>query len=299
MEKIQLPNESSLSRLVFGVWRMADWDMSLTERHELVEELLSMGVSSFDHADIYGDYTCEALFGELLREAPHLRSQMELVSKCGIKLISKNRPDHNIKSYDTSYAHITLSVENSLRQLHTDHLDLLLIHRPNPLIHPEEVARAFDDLKKHGKVKNFGVSNFTPSQFDALAAHCDMPLSTNQVEISALCLDQFKNGIIDHAQQHSYPLMAWSPLAGGAVFANEIDQARRVNAVLRAWQEASGYAIDQLLFAWLLMHPARILPILGTGKIERVQKAVEALDIKLTMEQWFELWEASEGREVP
>lgn len=299
MERINLNDSLGLSRLVFGVWRLADWNMSADQTKELIEQNLELGITSFDHADIYGDYTCEELFGRVLSQSPELRSKMEIITKCGIKLISQNRPNHKIKYYDTSTAHIIASAEQSLKNLSTDHIDLLLIHRPDPLTDPEEVAEAFRRLKAEGKVLHFGVSNFSPIQFDMLNSYLDEPLVTNQVEISGLCLDQFKNGTIEHCQLHNIAPMAWSPLGGGSVFSGQNEQVVRVREVLQQWSEEKGKSMDQLLFAWLLGHPARIIPILGTGKIERVEKAIDALQINLTRQEWFELWQASEGEEVP
>ncbi len=299
MERINLSGSLELSRLVFGVWRLGDWGMSTDQIQQLIEQNIDLGISSFDHADIYGDYTCEELFGRVLAQSPDLRHKMEIITKCGIKLISNNRPKHKIKYYDTSRDHIIGSAEQSLNNLHTDHIDLLLLHRPDPLTDPEEVAEAFRILKAEGKVLNFGVSNFSPLQFDMLNSYLDEPLITNQVEISALCLDQFKNGTIEHCQLHSLYPMAWSPLGGGSVFTGQDEQAIRVREVLERWSNEKGKGIDQLLFAWLLRHPSKIIPILGTGKINRVQKAVEALDIDISRQEWFELWQASEGVEVP
>jgi predicted oxidoreductase len=299
MERINLNGSLDLSRLVFGVWRLADWQLSISATQELVQKNLDLGITSFDHADIYGDYTCEELFGKALAQSPELRDKMEIITKCGIKLISKNRPAHQIKYYDTSSAHILASTEQSLKNLRTDHIDLLLIHRPDPLTDPEEIAEAFRKLKNDGKVLHFGVSNFTPMQFDMLNSYLDEPLITNQVEISALCLDQFKNGTIEHCQLHNLHPMAWSPLGGGSVFTGQDEQAIRVREVLRRWSKEKEKSIDQLLFAWLMRHPVGIIPILGTGKIARVEKAVEALQIDLTRQEWFEIWQASEGAEVP
>lgn len=299
MERINLGGSLELSRLVFGVWRLGDWQLSTDEIQGLIEQNIDLGMSSFDHADIYGDYTCEELFGRALAQSPELRDKMKIITKCGIKLISKNRPDHKIKYYDTSRDHIIASAEQSLKNLHTDHIDLLLLHRPDPLTDPEEVADAFRKLKSEGKVLHFGVSNFSSMQFDMLNSYLDEPLITNQVEISALCLDQFKNGTIEHSQLHNVYPMAWSPLGGGSVFTGQDVQAIRVREVLTRWSEEKGKGMDQLLFAWLIRHPAKIIPILGTGKIERVEKAIESLQIEMSRQEWFELWQASEGEEVP
>lgn len=299
MQRINLSGSLELSRLVFGVWRLGDWQLSTDEIQRLIEQNLDLGISSYDHADIYGDYTCEELFGRVLAQSQELRGKMEIITKCGIKLISKNRPDHKIKYYDTSRDHIIASAEQSLKNLHTDYIDLLLLHRPDPLTDPEEVADAFRKLKSEGKVLHFGVSNFSPMQFDMLNSYLDEPLITNQVEISALCLDQFKNGAIEHCQLHNIHPMAWSPLGGGSVFTGQNEQAIRVREVLTRWSEEKGKGMDQLLFAWLLRHPANIIPILGTGKIGRVEKAIEALEIDISRQEWFELWQVSAGEEVP
>lgn len=173
-----------LSPIVAGAWRMADWQWSAQERLRWIEQCLELGVSSFDHADIYGGYQVEALFGEALALAPGLRDRIQLVGKCGIKLISDARPAHRIKHYDTSAAHIVASAEASLRALRAERLDLLLIHRPDALMDADEVAGAFEALRSAGKVAHFGVSNFTPAQFELLASRTT--LVTNQIELHPL-----------------------------------------------------------------------------------------------------------------
>lgn len=248
----------------------------------------------------YGDYTCEQLFGEALAEAGIDRAKIQFVTKCGIKLISRNRPNHRTKSYDTSAAHIIASVENSLKSLRTDYIDLLLIHRPDPLMDPAEINEAFLALKAAGKVRHFGVSNFRPSQFELLAARLDVPLVTNQVEYSVMCLDAHTDGTLDQYQRLDIRPMAWSPLGGGRLFHEDSEQADRLRKTLgRIGHQIGGASIDQVALAWVLMHPAQFLPVLGTGNTSRIKKAFEALDINLSREQWFEIWIASAGRDVP
>jgi len=288
-----------LSRLIAGVWRMAEWQQSPDETLTFIEQCLELGITTFDHADLYGDYTCEAIFGRALKADPALRSRIQLVSKCGIKLVSKNRPNHHIKHYDTSYDHILASVDNSLKSLQTDYLDLLLIHRPDPLMDADQVALAFTQLQKAGKVLHFGVSNFQPSQVDLLASRLKRPLVTNQVEISVMYLDPFLDGTLDQCQQLRMAPMAWSPLGGGELFTGESPKALRLRAALGTIAELNQASIDQVALAWLLTHPAQILPILGTGNLERLRSAAVAEHLKLTREQWFAIWTASTGTDVP
>ncbi|MFE7061563.1 aldo/keto reductase family oxidoreductase [Sutcliffiella sp. NPDC057660] len=299
MEKIHLSKEVSISRIVHGMWRLQEWNYSNEQTLSFMEQCLETGVTTFDHADIYGNYMVEEKFGEALALKPSLRDEMELVTKCGIKLISSNRPEHKIKYYDTSKEHITLSVERSLKNLQTDYLDLLLIHRPDPFMNPEEVAEAFTALKESGKVKSFGVSNFKPGAYQLLNSYLDFKLVTNQIEISATHLEHFEAGTIELCQQERVSPMAWSPLGGGSIFTSQEDGVVRVRNVLEQIKEEIGAAsIDQVLYAWLLAHPAKIIPIVGSGKIERVRAAVEATGLSLSRQQWFAIYEAYRGREV-
>jgi predicted oxidoreductase len=287
----------ALSPIVAGAWRMADWGWSAQERLRWIEQCVELGVTSFDHADIYGGYRVEALFGEALALAPALRERIQLVGKCGIKLVDPARPAHRIKHYDTSAAHIVASAEASLRALQTDHLDLLLIHRPDALQDADEVARAFEALRTAGKVRHFGVSNFTPSQLELL--HARTPLVTNQVELSPLHLDPLHDGTLDQCQRLGLRPMIWSPLARGRVFTGDDERARRVRDELSRLASELGVAVTTLVFAWLLRHPSRPLPIAGSQRIEAAREAVAALDLRLTPEQWYRVWTASAGHEVP
>lgn len=288
------------SRIVHGLWRLADWNKSETEIRELIAGCLELGITTFDHADIYGDYTCESLFGRALAAGGIDRSQIQLVTKCGIKLVSRNRPGHGIKCYDTSAAHIVASVENSLKSLRVDFIDLLLIHRPDPLMDPHQVNEAFVALRDSGKVRHFGVSNFLPSQFEMLASKLDVPLVTNQIEYSVMHLDPHSDGSLDLCQRLDIRPMAWSPMGGGRLFHEDSDRARRLRDVLaRIGRQFGGASMDQVALAWLLAHPARFVPVLGTGRLSRINKAVEALGLPLSRDRWFEIWCASTGHDVP
>lgn len=291
----------TFSRLVWGVMKWGAWGSQLDAQSmlRLIEEGVELGITSYDHADIYGDYTTEAEFGAALRLQPGLRDKIQLISKCGIRMVSKNRPEHWVKSYETSTEHITTSVERSLRNLHTDYLDLLLIHRPSPLLNPDEVADTFRELKLQGKVRYFGVSNFTPAQYSLLQSR--FPLVTNQVEASLLHLEPFFDGTLDQATELRAKPMAWSPLGSGKVFTMPEDpQVQRITAVAQQIAHTRGqdWALDQILLAWLMQHPAGILPVLGTAKTERMKAAIAAGELNLTSQEWFALLQAARGHEV-
>jgi predicted oxidoreductase len=294
------PQGPTFSRLALGLWRLVDWGLTRQQLLARIQAVLDLGITTFDHADIYGDYQCEALFGAALAQAPGLRAQMQLVTKCGIKLLSSRRPAHTLKHYDTTRAHIVASVERSLTNLHTDTIDLLLIHRPDPLMDADEVAEAFTALREAGKVQHFGVSNFTPAQYALLASRLDFPLVTNQVEFSLMHLDPLHDGTFDLCQRRRIAPMAWSPLAGGRLFREESAQAARVRRAMGTVGDAlSGATLDQVALAWILTHPAGVIPVLGSGKLERLQSAAAAAHLQLSREAWFALWSASTGHEVP
>ncbi|MGD8515391.1 MAG: aldo/keto reductase [Anaerolineae bacterium] len=294
------PQGPQVSRLALGLWRLADWDLTKAQILDLLRASLDLGITTFDHADIYGDYRCEKIFGRALALESALREKMQIVTKCGIKLLSPNGPAQTIKHYDTGYAHITASVEHSLRVLGTDRIDLLLIHRPDPLMDPDQIAEAFGALRQAGKVLHFGVSNFNRSQFALLASRLDFPLVTNQIELSVLHMDALHDGTVDQCLQMGIAPMAWSPLGGGAIFRSDLRQAKRVREALQTvGEEVGGASLDQVALAWILGHPARIVPIVGTGKLERIRSAAGATALELSREQWFSIWSASAGGPVP
>lgn len=292
-------NGPELSALSAGMWRLHEWEMSVAERIGYIEYCLQAGVTTFDHADIYGDYGNEALFGEALKEMPGLRSKMEIVTKCGICLPVKNRPENKLQYYNTSAGHIRKSVENSLRNLGTDYLDLVLIHRPDPLMDAGEMADIFMKLYEEGKVNHVGVSNFTTHQFDLFQKKLDLTLVTNQVECSLLHTKPVYDGTFDQAQKMDVSPMIWSPLAGGRLFSDSDEQSRRVRTVCSVLGEKYDASIDQIALAWLLRLPCNPLPVIGTGKTERVKSALKALNINFDRQDWYKLLEASNGQPVP
>ena len=288
---------TSSSRLILGLWRIGQWGMNPEQVADLVSACLDLGIDAFDTADIYGDYQCELMFGSALRTNPALKSRIKLISKCGIALVSSARPAHRVKHYNTGREHIVASVENSLASLGVEKLDLLLIHRPDPLMDADEIAEAFDLLRRAGKVDEFGVSNFLPHQFDLLQSRLDQPLRTNQVEISLLRLNSLFDGTLDQCQRLKVTPQAWSPLAGGSISLPIEDTSLR-RALTRLGHEL-GVTREQLAIAWLLRHPAHIHPILGSGKIQRIRALVDAERIVIDRQTWFELLEAAQGDEVP
>lgn len=286
----------SLSRIVAGMWRMTEWDMPVQGRISFIEECLALGVTSFDHADIYGNYGVEALFGEALRAQPSLRARMEIVSKCGIKLVSPARPDHTIQHYDTSREHILASVDNSLRQLNTDYLDLLLIHRPDPLMDFDEVADAFTRLQAAGKVRHVGVSNFTRHQFESLNRR--VALATNQVEFSPLCTAPMFDETFDGLQDLGIAPMVWSPLGGGRLFTADDAQAVRLRATIQEVADRLGQSFVSVVFAWIMALPSRPMPLTGSGQIASIAAAVAATHFTLDRSDWFAILRAARGHEV-
>ncbi|BAK74953.1 aldo/keto reductase [Pseudogulbenkiania sp. NH8B] len=283
-----------LSALAVGAWRLDAWDFDDAALAAWIEHAIAQGLTTFDHADLYGGFTCEALFGRWLKANPARRSEIQLVSKCGIKPQDPAR-GWTVKHYDTGRAHILASVEQSLQNLGTDYLDLLLLHRPDPLLDPDEVADAFATLKAAGKVRHFGVSNFSPSQFALLASRT--PLVTNQVEASLLHLAPLFDGSFDQCLERRVRPMIWSPLAGGRLFdasANPVLQ-----RTLATLAEQLGVTPATLALAWLLRHPARPLPIVGSRRLSSLDDAARAAALPLERQHWFALLEAAQGRVVP
>lgn len=285
-----------MSRIVAGMWRMAEWGMTVEQRVTLIEQCLELGVTTFDHADIYGSYSVEGLFGQALRARPSLRDRMQLVSKCGIKLVAPQRPEHTFKSYDTSASHIIWSAEESLRQLHTDRLDLLLIHRPDPLMDFDEVAQAFTSLRQAGKVLHFGVSNFTRHQFECLNRR--IPLATNQVEFSPLHVDPMYDETFDGLQDLKVPPMIWSPLAGGRLFSSSDANAEEVRLVVKQIADELGQPFASVVFAWIMALPCRPVPITGSGRMEAIELAVRATGFTLPRADWFRILRAARQADV-
>jgi predicted oxidoreductase len=285
-----------LSPIVAGLWRIVDWNLDPQQRLSWIEQALELGITSFDHADIYGAYRAEAQFGEALKLAPGLRQRMQLITKCGIRLRSAERP-YRINYYDTSASYIRAQVEQSLRNLHTEQLDLVLIHRPDYLMDAAVLADIFATLTREGKVAHWGVSNHTTSQFALLHQH--HPLQTNQIELSPLELGALDDGTLDQAQQYGLRPMIWSPLAGGRLFSDTGEQANRVRTEMSAIAAKHRVSLITLVFAWILRHPSRPYPITGTRRIDGLRDAVAALQLNLDAEDWYAIWVASKGHGVP
>lgn len=290
------PQGPEFSRFVMGYWRLMDWNMSPLQLASFIEEHLDLGITTVDHADIYGGYQCEAAFGEALKLVPALRDRMEIVTKCGIATTAK--PEHALGHYITDSAHIIKSAEQSLVNLATDRIDLLLIHRPDPLMDADEVAEAFLNLHQSGKVRHFGVSNFTPAQFALLQSRLPFTLATNQVEISPVHQPLLLDGTLDQLQQLRIRPMAWSCLGGGRLFNDEEFQPLR-NELETIACELNAESIEQVVYAWILRLPSKPLPIIGSGKIERVRSALAAEELQMTRQQWFRIRKAALGYDVP
>jgi len=290
------PQGPEFSRFVMGYWRLMDWNMSSLQLASFIDEHLELGVTTVDHADIYGGYQCEAAFGEALRQAPALRQRMEIVTKCGIATTA--RPEHTLGHYITDSRHIINSAEQSLTHLATDYIDLLLIHRPDPLMEADEVAEAFLNLHQSGKVRHFGVSNFTPAQFALLQSRLPFTLATNQVEISPVHQPLLLDGTLDQLQQLRIRPMAWSCLGGGQLFNDEQFQPLR-NELETIALELNARTIEQVVYAWILRLPSKPLPIIGSGKIERVRSALAAEELQMTRQHWFRIRKAALGYDVP
>lgn len=295
-----MANSLNFSPVIAGSMKWGKWGahFSGSDYQKMIEQCIEAGATSFDHADIYGNYTTEEEFGLALKEMPAIRNQMQLITKCGICMVTPNRSANKIKHYNTSREHIIASAERSLKNLHTEFIDLLLIHRPDTLMDPFEIAEAFSQLKKAGKVLHFGVSNFNVSQTTLLQS-C-FPVEVNQVEISILHTDPIFNGVLDQCIKEQIIPQSWSPLGGGIL--NDLaddERSRRIMAVAEILGEKYAAGFDQILLAWLMKHPAGIIPVLGTTKAARIKAAILAKSIDLTREEWYMLLRAATGHEVP
>jgi len=293
-----MENNNTLSSPIAGCMRWGKWGANFTTYNyrQMIDQCLLIGVNSFDHADIYGDYTTEEEFGAALKEDKTIRPQIKLITKCGIQMVTENRPEHSIKSYNTSKKHIIRSAEQSLKNFGTDYLDVLLIHRPDPLLHPEEVAEAIQSLQIQGKVRAFGVSNFLPHQVNMLRKW--VPIAYNQIEVSIICTAPFTNGILDNCIENDIVPMAWAPLGGGLLTDDLHPHFRSISHAAQLLSEKYAMGLNEMLIAWLNTHPAGIVPVIGTTKSERLDQAKKAASIKLTREDWFFLMKAATGEDV-
>ncbi|MGX7107409.1 aldo/keto reductase [Hutsoniella sourekii] len=297
MIRVKMNDSIEFSKIVLGFWRLMDWDMTPNELADYLEQVLDLGITTMDHADSYGRYQAEGKFGEAIKVNPSLRDKIEIVTKCGLVYKSDQA---RVKYYNYSKDYIIKQAERSLKQLNVDKIDALLLHRPSPLVNPYEVAEAFNYLYESGKVRSFGVSNHLVEQYKTLQSYLDFKLVTNQVELNPLNMENIENGVLDLAVHDKIHPMIWSPLAGGRIFTGEDEQIVRLRDTLNVIKEEVGANdIGEVIFAWIMMHPSEPVPITGSGMIEYVETAVNAVDIKLTLEHWFMIWTAVKGHKVP
>jgi len=291
-----MKNRDSYSKIIAGTMTWGSWGKALStpQMSALINYCLELGISTFDHADIYGGYTNEVEFGKALKESGIARDQIQLISKCGIQLVVDNR-ENKINHYQYDKDYIVWSVEQSLKHLQTDYLDLLLLHRPSPLMHPEQVADAINQLRKDDKIRDFGVSNFTPAQVALIESETEV--QANQIECSLTQHKAFYNGILDDGIINNRMMMAWSPL--GSYFRKKGKKHKRLRKVLKKLKKKYGATTTELLLAWLMMHPAGIHPVVGTVTKERLDLSVKASDLLLDTQDWFRLLVASQGHDVP
>ncbi|MCA6421378.1 MAG: aldo/keto reductase [Flavobacterium sp.] len=287
--------QTKLSPIIAGTMNWGIWDKKLNtiEMAHIIKVCAENKITTFDHADIYGNYTTEADFGKAFKHSLVDRNTIQLVSKCGIQHV--NGRANKIKHYDYSKAYIIWSVENSLKNLQTDYLDVLLLHRPSPLMVADEIAEAVAQLKKEGKIIDFGVSNFTSSQTELLRQKTE--INYNQIQFSATHFEAMLDGSLDYMQLHNIRPMSWNPL--GTVFREDIEQTRRLKKVLVQLVEKYHLGSDTILLAWILKHPAGIIPVAGTVNIARIQALMKAVELDLEQEDWFAIWTESMGNKVP
>lgn len=297
MEKIALNDHLSLSRLIYGMWRLGDDENTSTDHVQAkIESCLAQGITTMDQADIYGGYEAEEIFGNALRKAPHLRGQIEIVTKCDIIAPVGRHASARVKYYDTGRVHITSSVEASLSLMGIEQIDLLLVHRPDPFMDHHETGAVLDELVKSGKVGSVGVSNFKRHDWTLLQSAMSTKLATNQIEMSLIANQAFTNGDLAYLQEFGIKPMAWSPLAGGALFDDAYTDLQQAMAEMAARHDVD---ITAVAIAWLLAHPAQILPVMGTNNLDRIARISEALKVNMTREDWFMLYEKANGTEVP
>lgn len=294
------PHAPEVSALAYGVWRLADDAAGTTTARvrAKIDAALECGITTFDHADIYGQYTCEGFFGKALAETPALRDRMEIITKCGINMPCGNRPGTQVKHYDATAEHIQFCVERSLKELHTDRIDVLLVHRPDWLANAAETAAGLQCVMQQGKVRSVGVSNYSTHQSALLAKYLGHAPVTNQIEINLLQMGAITDGTLDQCQMNDSHPMVWSPLAGGRLTSAE-------KAGVALWAKLTELAgeynatPDQIALAWVAALPSQPQIVIGTNQPERIRHAAAALNIRLSHQHWYALWEAAQGRQVP
>ncbi len=296
MQRVKLSEKLELSRIIQGFWRLDSWDFSCEDLVEFMHGCIDRGVTTFDTAEIYGDTLCESLMGKAFAKDPKIRNQIELVSKMGIYKEKTNGKDFGY--YDTSYHRIIRSCHEALERLHTDHIDLYLIHREDPLLDPWECAKALKQLKAEGLVKEVGVSNFDPYKFEALNQAMDGTLVTNQIEWNPVCFEHFNSGMVDYLTYHKIHPMIWSPLAGGSLFTSNESQFVKTRKKIEEIAKRHQVEPSVIVYAWIMYHPMGAMPLIGSQKLSRLDFAIQALDVKLERYEWYEIYSASGQQEI-
>lgn len=289
-------SKTTISPIIAGAMNWGIWDKNLNtkEMENMIHLCVENKITTFDHADIYGDYTTEADFGKALVSSKIDRPKIQLISKCGIQMVTKNR-NNSIKHYEYSKDYIIWSVENSLKNLATDYLDVLLLHRPSPLMQADEIAEAVAKLKSEGKIVDFGLSNFTASQTELIRQKTKVCF--NQIQFSATHHEAMLDGSLDYMQTHGIRPMSWNPL--GSVFREDNEQTRRMKKLLAQLVAKYGVGSDTILLSWILQHPAQVIPIAGTVNVARIQALMKVTELPLEKEDWFAIWSGSMGKNVP
>ncbi|OAI58077.1 hypothetical protein AYO49_01480 [Verrucomicrobiaceae bacterium SCGC AG-212-N21] len=295
------PNGPEFSRLVYGTWRILDdAGANAQELNRRLNLCVDLGMTTLDTAEIYGLYEVEEALGKAIALSPGLRDKLEIVTKAGIYVPCKFHPDRHTAHYNATGARMVKSLEKSLRFLQTDHVELQLVHRPDWLTSADDTAAGLNQLLRDGKIRSAGVSNYTVHQFDLLNSRMEQPLVTNQLEFHLLHMDPIYDGTFNQCEKLGLAPMAWSPMARGQIFDLDNAAAQRLKlAVEKMSARYGGATLEQLAYAWILAHPANPLPILGTNKVERIQSAAKSVEIKLEREDWYALWEAAQGRQIP
>lgn len=289
----------TFSKVIVGTMRLGSWGagFSSSDYERFIDECLDLGLYDFDHADIYGGYTTEEEFGHVIKKRPDLKSKIRLTTKCSIMMPVAGRNNYPLKYYDSSARHIKESVDQSLQNLGVDQIEYLLLHRPDYWLDADEVSETVSALKSTGKIRRFGVSNYTRSQMSYLQSKVD--LEVNQMEISVHNTEAFEDGSFDYCKEKSIRVAAWSPLGGGKIFeANPDKRTKRIQKQVKKLAKKYECQEDQILLSWLSTHPSGIVPVLGTSKIKRVKSALEATEITMERSDWYALLEASLGHEV-
>ncbi|OXB23229.1 aldo/keto reductase [Flavobacterium tructae] len=288
-------SKTALSPIISGTMNWGVWDKNLTlkEMENMIQICIENKITTFDHADIYGAYTTEADFGKAFQASKISREKLQLITKCGIQMIAESRKN-TIKHYDYSKEYIVWSVEESLKKLKTDYVDVFLLHRPSPLMQTDEIAEAVEKLKSEGKIIDFGLSNFTSSQTELIRQKTEV--SYNQVQFSATNFEPMVDGSFDYMQTHGIRPLSWNPL--GTVFREDTKKTRRLKKLFSDLVKKYGFGSDTLLLAWILKHPAKVIPIAGTVNIARIQSLMKAVELEMDKEDWFAIWTESMGDDV-